>query len=456
MKLTFLGATGTVTGSKYLLEHENQQILLDCGLFQGFKPLRLKNWTALPLDPEKLTAVILTHAHIDHSGYVPKLVKLGFKGPVYCTAGTAELCKILLPDSGHIQEEDAARANRYGYSKHHPALPLYTERQARESLSFFKAVPFGQVQTLGPLQFSFHHAGHILGAAFVRIVAESGTSLLFSGDLGRPTDPLMRPPAQIQPADYLVVESTYGNRRHEQSDPQQLLGQIICETVARGGTVVIPAFAVGRAQLILYYLYQLREAGVLSKNLPIFLDSPMAINASESLHHHSADHRLSRQMSEAVCRVARYTRSVEESKAIYTDVGNDGPKVVISASGMATGGRVLHHLKQTLSDTRNTIVMAGYQAGGTRGDRLLKGESTLKIHGEAIPVRAQVASLCNLSAHADYVEILEWLRLLPSAPREVFVVHGEPEAAAHLREQISTQLQWPCRVPAYGDQVELS
>jgi len=455
MKLTFLGAAGTVTGSKYLLEHEDQRWLIDCGLFQGQKSLRLKNWQALPFDPSTLTAVILTHAHVDHSGYIPKLVKSGFEGPVYCSTGTADLCKILLPDSGHIQEEDAARANRYGYSKHHPALPLYTEADARESLSVFRPVPFGDVVTEGPLSFTFHHAGHILGAAFVRIVAESGTSVLFSGDIGRPNDPVMRAPANIQPADYVVVESTYGDRCHEQSDAQQILGDLITQTVGRGGTVVIPAFAVGRAQLILYYLYKLREAGGIAKHLPIYLDSPMAINASELLHRHASDHRLSREMSSAVCGVARYTRSVEESKAIHEQGHQQVPKIIISASGMATGGRVLHHLKQTLGDARNTIIMAGYQAGGTRGDRLLKGESTLKIHGEVFAVKAQVAALRNLSAHADYVEILEWLEGISTSPRKAFVVHGEPNAAQHLQEQIGNVLNWPCEVADYRVSVDL-
>lgn len=455
MKLTFLGATGTVTGSKYLLEHEGQRILIDCGLFQGYKSLRLKNWQPLPFSTSSLSAILLTHAHIDHSGYIPKLAKSGFHGPVYCSPATADLCKILLPDSGHIQEEDAARANRYGYSKHHPALPLYTEKEARDCLGQLKSVRFGEQQVIGALRFSFFHAGHILGAAFLRIESDSGVSVLFSGDIGRPADPLMRAPAQIQPADYLVVESTYGNRVHDKTDPQQQLGDLISQAVSRGGSVIIPAFAVGRAQLILYYLYQLREAGVISPKLPIYLDSPMAINASELMHQYGADHRLSRDTCEAVCRVARYTRSVEESKAIYGDARHQVPKIVISASGMATGGRILHHFKQTIADARNVVIMAGYQAGGTRGDRLLKGEKTIKIHGEILPVRAQIASLCNLSAHADSEEIMTWLKPHPHVPRKVFVVHGEQAAAENLRSLIAKNLNWPCVVPNYQDQFEL-
>lgn len=459
MKLTFLGATGTVTGSKYLIEHESKNILVDCGLFQGKKSLRLKNWQNIPFDPANVDAVILTHAHLDHSGFLPRLIKMGFTGPIYCTQATADLCEILLPDAGHIQEEDANRANKHHYSKHHPAKPLYTEQDARLSLKQFRPKPYGTMQTLGPLTFSLYHAGHILGAAFVKVQSESGCSVLFSGDLGRDTDPLMRAPAKIQPSDYVVIESTYGDRIHPKTDTLSQLGAAIKHTVTRGGSVVIPAFAVGRAQLLLYYLYELRKNKTISDNIPIYLDSPMAINASELMQRHANEHRLSKTLAEDVCRVARYTRTVEESKAIYGQEGKrksteSKPKIILSASGMATGGRVLHHLKQTLPESKNTIIITGFQVPGTRGDRLLRGESSIKIHGEMVPVRAQILNLGGLSAHADRDELTAWLGGMPSPPREVYITHGEPDAAAGLQAQIKSQLEWPCRIPSLGQTIE--
>jgi metallo-beta-lactamase family protein len=451
MKIRFLGATQTVTGSKYLLEHENQKILIDCGLFQGKKELRLRNWEAPPVDPHKLNAILLTHAHLDHSGYIPKMVRRGFSGSIYCSEATYDLCKILLPDSGHIQEEDAERANRYGYTKHHPALPLYTEAEARSSLQYFKPVPFGQPHFLtDELGFTLYRAGHILGASSIR-VSNAQTSILFSGDIGRLHDPIMKPPVKVQEADYLVLESTYGNRLHDKDDPTEDIGRIVRETAARGGTVVIPAFAVGRAQAMLYYLYVLKSERRIP-HIPIYLDSPMAINATDLMHKHVNDHRLSPEECAEVCGVARYLHTAGDSKSLNTNLM---PKVIISASGMATGGRVLHHLKQYVGDEKNTILFAGFQAAGTRGDRLVRGEKEIKIHGQMWPVRAQIENLHNVSAHADYEEILTWLGSFREAPRKVFITHGEIGAAYSLKRKIENKFGWNVFVPEYMQREEL-
>lgn len=453
MKLTFLGATGTVTGSKYLLESENQKLLIDCGLFQGLKELRLRNWDKPPVHPEAIDAILLTHAHLDHSGYIPKFVKWGFKGPIYCSEATFDLCKILLPDSGHIQEEDAAQANRHGYSKHKPALPLYTEQDARDCLQYFRPVEFGKNCGVGnDLKFKLSHAGHILGASFIN-VSDSKTSILFSGDIGRFNDPVMKAPSKPEKADYLVVESTYGDRLHGKDDPTADIERVVSETVSRGGSVIVPAFAVGRAQVIMYYLYKLKAAGRIPKHLPIYLDSPMAINTSDLLCKHMKDHRMPPELCMNVCGVAEYTRKREESKRL--DEGNNMPSVIISASGMATGGRVLHHLKRFLGDVRSTILLAGYQASGTRGDRLARGEKEIMIHGSMWPVRAQVVKLDNMSGHADYAEILQWMKNFSNPPKQVFVTHGEPEAAASMQKKIKEKLGWNSVVPAQDQGFDL-
>ncbi len=456
MKLTFLGATETVTGSKYLLEHDNKKILIDCGLFQGPKDLRQRNWDGLPFRPAALDAVLLTHAHIDHSGYIPKLVMDGFGGAVYCSAATLDLCRILLPDSGHLQEEDAETANRYGYSRHHPALPLYTEKDARDSLRVFRTVGLGVPHALGDdLSFTLHRAGHIPGACFIQVTCGDGTSILFSGDIGRLHNPVMKPPAKIQKADYLVLESTYGDRLHNRDDPTDDIEVIVRRTAARGGTVVIPSFAVGRAQALLYHFYVLKQEKRIP-DIPIYLDSPMAINATDLLSQHMNEHRLSPEECAAVCDVAIYTRTAEESKAInQNNHRNNMPKIIISASGMATGGRVLHHLKHYLGDPRNTILLAGFQAEGTRGDRLARGEKELKIHGTMWPVAAEIVKMDNMSAHADYAEILTWLENFTDTPRRVFITHGEKEAAGAMRDRVREKFGWDTIVPAYMHQEEL-
>jgi metallo-beta-lactamase family protein len=451
MKLSFLGAAGTVTGSKYLLEVSDRRVLIDCGLFQGLKELRLRNWNRLAVSADRVDAVILTHAHLDHSGYLPHLIRSGFKGPIYCTEATKDLCGILLPDSGHLQERDAEYANRHGFSKHKPALPLYTEADAVASLKHLVPRDFDQSFDIWPnLKVRFRPAGHILGAAFVELDV-GGTNLVFSGDLGRPGSRTMVDPAPLRKADYLVVESTYGDRIHDPVDPEDRLAEIISKTAGRGGVLLIPTFAVGRAQSLLYHLHRLKAAKRIP-DLPVFLDSPMAVNASKIFCDHLGEHRLAPGECHALCNVARYVNSVEESKALDHD---RMPKIILAASGMATGGRVLHHLKVFAPDPKNTILFAGFQAAGTRGAAMVAGARTIKIHGEQIAVRAEVANMAMLSAHADRNEILRWLSTLQSAPKLTFVTHGEPDGALALQRSIQAQLGWNCAVAADQQHVEL-
>lgn len=451
MKLSFLGATGTVTGSKYLLEVAGRNVLIDCGLFQGLKELRLRNWNRLPVMPDRIDAVILTHAHLDHSGYLPLLIREGFKGAVYCTTATKDLCSILLPDSGHLQERDAEYANRHGFSKHRPALPLYTEAEAVASLKQFVPKSFETAfEVWSGFKVCFRPAGHILGAAFVELTI-GATTLVFSGDLGRPGSRTMVDPALLQRAHYLVVESTYGDRTHDPADPEDRLAEVIVKTAGRGGVVLIPTFAVGRAQSLLYHLHRLKSSGRIP-DVPIFLDSPMAVNTSNIFCDHLGEHRLRPDQCRALCNVARYVNSVEESKGLDRD---RMPKIILAASGMATGGRVLHHLKVFAPDPKSTILFAGFQAAGTRGAAMVAGASTIKIHGEHITVRAEVANMGMLSAHADRNEILSWLRRLETPPKRTFVTHGEPAAAAALQQAIESQLGWDCRIPADQEQVDL-
>jgi len=452
LKLSFLGGAGTVTGSKYAVEHDSHCILIDCGLFQGFKALRLKNWAPFPIEPRNIDAVVLTHAHLDHSGYLPLLVKRGFSGPIFCSHATADLCAILLPDSGHLQEKDAEFANRHGFSKHKPALPLYTEEDARDALKRLRAIPFDREHLLpGGAAVRLRRTGHILGAASVQL-DWAGTTIVFSGDLGRYDDATMVDPVSVDRTDYLLVESTYGNRRHDKRDPTDALKEVVGQTVARGGTVVIPAFAVGRVQSLLFHFYQLKSKGYLT-NVPIFLDSPMAVDASKIFCKDIQDHKLAEDECRRSCAVAKYVRSTEESKAL---TANPMPKVIISASGMATGGRVIHHLKSYAPDPRNTILFAGFQAGGTRGAAMMAGAESIKIHGQYVPVRAEVSNLDMLSAHADSDEILRWLRGFKSAPRRTFITHGEPAASDALRHRIEEELGWACTVPDIGQKVDLA
>jgi len=453
MRLQFLGATDTVTGSKYLVQHDKARVLVDCGLFQGYKQLRLRNWSPLPVKPAAIEAVILTHAHIDHSGYLPLLARQGFRGKVYCTPATADLCSILLPDSGHLQEEEAEYANRRSLSKHSPALPLYTREDAERCLKLLHPVDYGKHwQPVPGLNASLAPSGHMPGSSFVRL--DNGSrSLLFSGDIGRPNDMVLKAPSQMEGADYLVVESTYGDRLHKHSDPLTALGEVINRTAARGGAVVIPAFAVGRAQNLMYCIHLLKAQGVIHNSLPVYLNSPMAANATQVFLKHRSELRLTAAQCEAMTHAAHIVGTPEESRLLNT---RKGPMVIIAASGMATGGRVVHHLKAFAPDPRNTILFAGFQAGGTRGAIIAGGAPTVRIHGEDVPVHAEVAMLDDLSAHADAAEIIGWLKGFKAAPKKTFITHGEPPAADAMRQRIERELHWTCHMPCYLETVALN
>jgi metallo-beta-lactamase family protein len=452
MKLTFLGATNTVTGSKYLLEAGGLRILIDCGLFQGLKMLRLRNWAKLPIRPDSIDRVIITHAHIDHTGYLPLLVKNGFRGKVYSTFATRDLCEIMLPDSAHLQEEEARFANKHGFSKHEPALPLYTREDAYDALTLFEPVDFNHpIKLNDSVDITFIPNGHILGSACVKINDQQRT-ITFSGDVGRPHQRLMKAPQPLRETDYLVVESTYGDRLHDLSDPIDQIASIIERTIARGGKVLIPVFAVGRAQDVLYDIYLLKKAGRIP-DVPVYLNSPMAIDATEIFQRHQGEHRLSHAECESMCHSARMVNSVEESIALNE---NPKPMIILAASGMATGGRVIHHLKNLAPNPRNSILFVGFQAAGTRGDAMIHGAKEIKIHGEYIPIHAQVELVSNMSAHADYQEMLTWLGEMTHAPRQTFVTHGEPLAADAMRRHLQETLHWNAHVPDYLETIELT
>lgn len=451
VQITFLGGAGTVTGSKFLITFEGRRLLVDCGLFQGHKPLRLMNWQPLPVPPDQIDAVVLTHAHLDHSGYLPLLARSGYQGRVWTTPATRDLCAILLPDSGHIQEEDAAFANRHGFSKHQPALPLYTEMDARQSLKLIHVAHMGvDFEPLPGWHCRFHAAGHILGAASLSVHV-GGRRLLFSGDLGRPDDTLMNPPEAPPAADMVVIESTYGDRLHPSEDIEGELAPALQRVAARGGTAVVPVFAVGRAQALLHAIAELKERRELPHGLPVYLDSPMAIHTTHLFAQHMGEHRLDTAQCQRMARVAHMTRTTDESKAIAR---HTGPKVVLAASGMATGGRVLHHLAQYLGHHRNMVVLTGYQAPGTRGATLAAGAAHLRLHGQDIPVRAEVVQLRSASAHADASQLMGWLGRLPEAPQKVWLVHGEAEASEALRQRISSELHWNAEVAQLGQQTD--
>lgn len=447
VSITFLGGANTVTGSKYLVRHGKQSLLVDCGLFQGYKQLRLRNWSPLPVAPNQIDAVLLTHAHLDHSGYLPLLAREGFDGPVYATRGTRDLCGILLPDSGHIQEEDAAFANRHGFSKHAPALPLYTRKDALDCLSLIRPMHFGQLfQPLPGWRATFSHAGHILGAASL-LLEVAGRRILFSGDLGRTDDLLMRPPDNAPLADTVLIESTYGDREHPTEDLLAELGPALQRLVKRGGVAVVPVFAVGRAQALLHAMAELKQRGVLPTALPVFLDSPMAISTTHLVEHFPDEHRLNARQVRALTHCATMINTVEESKALAT---RHGPMVILAASGMATGGRVLHHLAQNAGHRRNMIILTGFQAPGTRGATLASGAPSVRIHGHDVEVHAEVVQLQSASAHADARQLLAWLRTLPQSPQQVYIVHGEIGASDELRKRIKHELGWRALVPEHG------
>ena len=455
--LTFLGGVGTVTGSKYLVETDHARVLVDCGMFQGQAELRRRNWRPLPLDPRDIRSVVVTHAHLDHTGYLPRIVREGFRGPIFCTPDTARLAELVLRDSAHLQEEQAEHANREGWSKHRPAEPLYTQQDVEEVLTLFRPTELGLFTEIAPgTTLSLHHAGHILGSSWAHLTLEDGGTIAFSGDLGRPVHPLLRPPDPFTGADVLLVESTYGNRGHDDAQSRVRFAEAITRTLARGGTVLIPSFAVDRTEVVLHELAEMRRRGQLSAAVPVYVDSPMALSALK-IYQDAAD-RDSDQFRpraeadlESSLDPAPFTaaRSVEESMAIQN---SPMPAVIVSASGMATGGRVVHHLRRLLPDPRNSVLIVGFAARGTRARDLLEGARTLKMYGTYVPVRAEVVDVGGFSAHADADEAIAWMRDAP-APKTVYVVHGEPESAAALRDRIERELGWCAVVPSSGEHV---
>jgi metallo-beta-lactamase family protein len=462
-KITFLGAAGTVTGSKYLVEAEGKRLLVDCGLFEGSKDLRQRNWDPLPTDAAAIDWVVLTHAHIDHTGYLPRLVRSGYHGPIYANPATHELCGLLLPDSAHLQEEDAQFAARKGYASHKPPLPLYTVADAQAALQQFRDIPRAAPFAISP-QFSVrgHDAGHILGSSWIELTITEGskqTLVLFSGDIGRYGEPILKDPEPPSHADFLLCESTYGDRDHPSGSVSDELAEVINRVAKRGGAVVIPAFAVGRTQLLMYYLRELEDQKRIP-HLPVFVDSPMAINVTGLYASHTEDHDLNFTKEELEgnhdplnMREVHMTRTVEESKKINDVVS---PCIIISASGMATGGRILHHLARRLPDSRSAVLLVGYQAEASRGRALQDGAKYVRIHGEEVPVRAEVVNIGQLSAHAGKSELLRWLSGFQSAPRQTFLVHGEPVALQALRDAITAQFRWPVTIPAYRQSFDLS
>ena len=452
--LTFLGAARTVTGSKHLLEVDGQRILIDCGLFQGLKDLRLRNWAALPVPPETINAVVLTHAHIDHVGWLPRLVAQGFRGAIYCTAGTADLCGLVLPDAAHLQEEDAKFANARGFSKHSPALPLFTEADAAAALSRLRPSPFGKkIAVADGFDIEFINAGHLLGSSYVKLTRSDNSSpgILFGGDLGRYARPILPDPMPGVDCDVLLIESTYGDRVHPDEDDGAVLARIVNETHARRGKVIIPAFAIGRVEELLYWLFKLEDEKRLAE-MPIYVDSPMAIKAI-GFYRSRAD-ELDKEIHIVRRKLPRFTpvNSGRESAAL---VENDRPAIIIASSGMATGGRVVHHLFAGLPDPRNTVLFVGFQAAGTRGRQLVDGAQHVKIFGQHVPVHARIEKIDGMSAHADAGEIIRWLRTFPRPPKMTYLVHGEIVAQDALKLRIGHELGWPVEVPQHGQKVDV-
>lgn len=460
--IQFLGAARTVTGSRHVVSHRGKVVMLDCGLFQGLKEWRLKNWEPFPLPPGYVDDVVLSHAHLDHSGFLPRLCRIGFSGSIYATPSTTDLCEIMLPDSAHIQEEDARYANKEGFSKHAPAMPLYTQEDAERALGVFQTVPYGETRTLNKnIAFEFLDAGHILGSAMARFTLrredETTFTLLFTGDLGRYGEHNLPDPTSVDTADYLVMESTYGDRLHEDSDAKEVLEDTVRRIARRGGVIVIPSFAVGRTQEILALIHLLQDTDRIP-SIPVFLDSPLAINATKIFLNYMQDQRFEMQCPEAspnnpiLCHNLRITSSVRESMAI-NDIRE--PAIIISASGMCEAGRILHHLKLHLPNPRNAVVFVGYQAEGTRGRTIQGGAREVKIHGQYVPIRAEVVTMESMSAHADRDEIFQWLSHFRTPPRKTFVVHGEERVAQSLAGEITRRLGWETFAPAYLDKIAL-
>jgi metallo-beta-lactamase family protein len=459
--LSFFGATGTVTGSRYLLEVKQENWLIDCGFFQGKKEDRQKNWNPFPILPSEIHRIFLTHAHLDHAGFLPRLVKQGFRGPVYCTDSTADLLEIMLLDSAHIQEEDAYWANKKGFSKHKPALPLYTTEDAKQALTYIKPVTYGEnIHPISDVRVKFRDAGHILGSSFLDFKFDTPhgkRKIVFSGDLGRPNKPILRDTSQAFNVDYLIVESTYGDRLHDEHDLKKELETVLNESFKRNGMVLMPSFAVGRTQTLLYMIRELEEQGRIP-SVPVFVDSPMAVDVTEIFRKHSADLNLATRVKKLegtkifTPTQLKLCRTRDESKQINPIRGK---AIVISASGMATGGRILHHLAQRLAHPENTVVFTGYQAYGTRGRTILEGAKSVKIHGHHIPIKAQVTNLHGFSGHADWREILAWLMGFNKEPKQIFITHGEPEASSSLQEHITQQYGWVTHIPSYGQRFTL-
>lgn len=458
--LTFLGAAGTVTGSQYLLEVDHHRILIDCGMFQGLKALRVRNWAKLPVHPGSVQSVVLTHAHLDHTGLLPRLVSNGFGGRAFCTAGTADLCKLVLPDAARLQEEDARRANQGRYAKHTPALPLFTENDAAEALSRLQPFGFNRPAPVAPgIEAEFINAGHLLGSAYVRVRRSNATggTLLFGGDLGRYSRPVLPDPSPGVACDVLLVESTYGDRAHPPEDHGAELARIVRETADRKGKLIIPSFSIGRVEEVLYWLKKLEDEQAIPV-LPVYVDSPMAVQALEYYRRHAAeldpDARPARGEVCAFC-TERFSPvgSALESQQV---VDAKGPYIVISASGMAVGGRVLHHLAAGLPDPKNTVLFVGFQAAGTRGRDLIEGAHQVKMFGQWVPVHARIEKLNAMSAHADASEVIRWLRTFPKAPGISYLVHGEPPAQVALKARIERELGWNVHIPEYLEKVDVA
>lgn len=451
LTIRFLGGAQTVTGSKYLVTYNDHQILVDCGLFQGLKELRLKNWDRFPIDPKTIEAVLLTHAHIDHSGYLPRLVREGFRGPIFASPATTELCKVMLMDSAHLQEEQAEWMNRRKISKHQPALPLYTTEDAEKCLDQFSPqrfdVPF---QVTENFRARLMYGGHILGAAMILLESHK-TRIGFSGDLGRPSDELLLPPSLLPEVDYLILESTYGDRRHSPTQPTNDLRDLVLDAVKNNGVVLIPAFTVGRTQMLMHALSELRRQGQIPK-IPMYLNSPMATSATSIFYKYQELHKLTQQQCENMNNDFEYIKSVEESKLLNE---KKGPMIIIAGSGMATGGRILHHLEAFAENPKNVIVLSGFQAAGTRGRLLQDGAKEIKLHGRLLPINATVKTIENLSAHADYAEIIDWLKKSNFKAKKVFITHGEPSSAIAMKSHLQTQFTIPCEIPAQDQQFVL-
>lgn len=444
MKITFLGAVEEVTGSRYLVEDKETKILVDCGLFQGDRQITQRNWDRFPIAVESIDALVLTHAHIDHTGYIPLLVKNGFKGKIYCSKATYELCAILLPDSGSLQEEEAKHAHKRCDPHYPPMMPLYTKLDAQYSLKFFQTVEYDALLRIKSLHITLIRSGHILGSAFV-IVSDGKQKLTFSGDLGRPEQFIEKSPAHLKETDFLVLESTYGDRLHGEGDPIKALGEIVNETVKKGGVLIIPSFVVERTQTILYCLYQLKQKKIIS-NIPIFLDSPTGIAVTDLFCNFNQDFRLSASLCKEMVSIVTPTHTVEESKRIDQIAV---PAIIIAGSGMADGGRVMYHIQHFISDAKSTIAFVGYQAKGTPGRLLVDGAKELRVDGISYNVRAEIKMIRALSAHADYNEIIEWLGYFEKSPKKVFLAHGQLEAAESLKQKIEQRFGWSVVIPRY-------